>query len=432
MSEMSFEQMLEESLKTIHNGEVVEGTVIDVKEDEIILNIGYKADGIITKSEYTNDSSVNLQDVVHVNDKMEAKVLKVNDGEGQVLLTYKRLAAEKGNKRLEEAFENHEVLKAPVAQVLDGGLSVVIDEARVFIPASLVSDTYERNLGKYAGQEIEFVISEFNPRRRRIIGDRKQLLVAKKAEMQKELFARIHVGDVVEGVIKNVTDFGAFIDLGGADGLLHISEMSWGRVENPKKVFKVGEKLSVLIKDISGDKIALSLKFPDQNPWLTAGEKYAAGNVVEGKVARMTDFGAFIDIGGMDGLLPLSQMSWRWVDHPSDVLKISDTINVEIIGIDHDKQRVSLSLKNLEADPWIEAKNKINEGDKIEGTITRIKHFGAFVEVFPGVEALLPNNEVVDYQNKNNCILASGDKINTTIIKFNPDDRRISLSLNED
>ena len=218
---MSFEQMLEESLKTIHNGEVVEGTVIDVKEDEIILNIGYKADGIITKSEYTNDSSVNLQDVVHVNDKMEAKVLKVNDGEGQVLLTYKRLAAEKGNKRLEEAFENHEVLKAPVAQVLDGGLSVVIDEARVFIPASLVSDTYERNLGKYAGQEIEFVISEFNPRRRRIIGDRKQLLVAKKAEMQKELFARIHVGDVVEGVIKNVTDFGAFIDLGGADGLLH-------------------------------------------------------------------------------------------------------------------------------------------------------------------------------------------------------------------
>ena len=169
MSEMSFEQMLEESLKTIHNGEVVEGTVIDVKEDEIILNIGYKADGIITKNEYTNDSSVNLQDVVHVNDKMEAKVLKVNDGEGQVLLTYKRLAAEKGNKRLEEAFENHEVLKAPVAQVLDGGLSVVIDEARVFIPASLVSDTYERNLGKYAGQEIEFVISEFNPRRRRII-----------------------------------------------------------------------------------------------------------------------------------------------------------------------------------------------------------------------------------------------------------------------
>ena len=280
MSEMSFEQLLNESFKTIHNGEVVEGTVIDVKEDEIILNIGYKADGIITKSEYSNDSSINLRDVVHVNDKMEAKVLKVNDGEGQVSLTYKRLAAEKGNKRLEEAFETQEVLKATVAQVLDGGLSVIVEEARVFIPASLVSDTYEKNLGKYAGQEIEFVISEFNPRRRRVIGDRKQLIVARKAEMQKELFERIHVGDVVEGVVKNVTDFGAFVDLGGADGLLHISEMSWGRVENPKKVFKVGETLSVLIKDINGDKIALSLKFEDQNPWLSASEKYAVGNVV--------------------------------------------------------------------------------------------------------------------------------------------------------
>ena len=149
----------------------------------------------------------------------------------------------KAIRRLEEAFENQEVLKAPVTQVLDGGLCVNVEETRVFIPASLVSDTYEKDLSKYADQEIEFVITEFNPRRRRIIGNRKQLLVAEKAKKQKELMERIHVGDTVEGVVKNVTDFGAFIDLGGADGLLHISEMSWGRVENPKKVFKVGEKL---------------------------------------------------------------------------------------------------------------------------------------------------------------------------------------------
>jgi ribosomal protein S1 len=349
MSEMSFEQLLNESFKTIHNGEVVEGTVIDVKEDEIILNIGYKADGIITKSEYSNDSSIDLRDVVHVDDKMEAKVLKVNDGEGQVSLTYKRLAAEKGNKRLEEAFETQEVLKAPVAQVLDGGLSVIVEEARVFIPASLVSDTYEKNLGKYAGQEIEFVISEFNPRRRRIIGDRKQLIVAKKAEMQKELFARINVGDVVEGVIKNVTDFGAFIDLGGADGLLHISEMSWGRVENPKKVFKVGETLSVLIKDINGDKIALSLKFEDQNPWLTAAEKYAVGNVVEGKVARMTDFGAFVELEpGVDALLHVSQISHEHVDKPSDVLKAGQVITAKVVDFNEADKKISLSMKALE------------------------------------------------------------------------------------
>ena len=349
MSDLSFEQMLEESLKTIHNGEVVEGTVIDVKDDEIILNIGYKADGIITKSEYTNDSNVKLSDLVKVNDKMEAKVRKVNDGEGQVSLSYKRLATEKGNKRLEEAFNNHEVLKATVTQVLDGGLSVVVDESRVFIPASLVSDTYEKNLGKYAGQEIEFVISEFNPKRRRIIGDRKQLLVAKKAEMQKELFERIHVGDVVTGVIKNVTDFGAFIDLGGADGLLHISEMSWGRVENPKKIFKVGEELSVLIKDISGDKIALSLKFEDQNPWLTAAEKYAVGNVVSGKVARMTDFGAFVELeAGVDALLHVSQISSEHVEKPSDVLKIGQEVTAKVVDFNEEDKKISLSVKALE------------------------------------------------------------------------------------
>ena len=186
MSEMSFEQMLDESFKTIRNGEVVEGTVIDVKPDEIILNIGYKADGIISRNEYTNEPNTDLTTVVSVGDTMEAKVVKVNDGEGQVLLSYKRLAAEKGSKRLEEAFESQEVLKAKVTQVLAGGLSVVVDETRVFIPASLVSDTYEKDLSKYEGQEIEFVITEFNPRKRRIIGDRKQLLTAKKEEMRKE------------------------------------------------------------------------------------------------------------------------------------------------------------------------------------------------------------------------------------------------------
>ena len=349
MSDLSFEQMLEESFKTIHNGEVVEGTVIDVKEDEIILNIGYKADGIITRSEYTNEQNADLRELVHPGDTMEAKVMKVNDGDGQVLLTYKRLAAEKGNKRLEEAFNTQEVLKAPVVQVLTGGLSVVVDEARVFIPASLVSDTYEKNLEKYAGQEIEFVITEFNPRRRRIIGDREQILVARKAEQQKELFERIHVGDTVEGVVKNVTDFGAFIDLGGADGLLHISEMSWGHVENPKKVFKVGEKLNVLIKDIKGEKIALSLKFEDQNPWLTAADKYAVGNVVEGRVARMTDFGAFVELEpGVDALLHVSQISHDHVDKPSDILKVGEIITAKVVDFNGDDKKISLSMKALE------------------------------------------------------------------------------------
>lgn len=340
--------MLEESFKTIRNGEVVDGTVIDVKPDEIILNIGYKSDGIITRSEYTNEANVDLTTLISVGDTMEAKVLKVNDGEGQVLLTYKRLAAEKGSKRLEEAFNTQEILTAKVAQVLDGGLSVIIDESRVFIPASLVSDTYEKDLTKYDGQEIEFVISEFNPRRRRIIGDRKQLLVARKAELQKELFARIQIGDVIEGTVKNVTDFGAFIDLGGADGLLHISEMSWGRVENPRKVFKVGQTVRAFIKDINDTKIALSMKFEDENPWKDAADKYAVGTIIQGVVARMTDFGAFVELApGVDALLHVSQISREHVEKPSDVLKVGQEIEAKIVDFNEADKKISLSMKSL-------------------------------------------------------------------------------------
>ena len=293
MSELTFEQMLDESFKTIHNGEVVDGTVIDVKPDEIILNIGYKADGIITRSEYTNDNSVDLTTVVSVGDPMTVKVLKVNDGEGQVLLTYKRLVAEKGNERLKEAFENKEVLKAPVTQILGGGLSVVVDEARVFIPASLVSDTYEKDLSKYKDQEIEFVISEFNPRRNRIIGDRRQLLVAERAEKQKELFAKL--------------------------------------------------------KDIHDTKVALSLKFPETNPWANAAEKYAVGTVVTGKVARMTDFGAFVELApGVDALLHVSQISRAHVEKPSDVLSVGQEITAKIVDLNEADKKISLSMKALE------------------------------------------------------------------------------------
>ena len=356
MSEMSFEQMLEESLKTIRNGEVVEGTVIDVKPDEIILNTGYKSDGIITRNEYTNDNNVDLTTVVSVGDTMEAKVLKVNDGEGQVLLTYKRLAAEKGSERLKEAFENGEVLTGTVSQVLDGGLSVVLDETRIFIPASLVSDTYERDLGKYKDQEIQFVLTEFNPRRRRIIGDRKQLLVAEKERKQKELLEKINVGDVIEGTVKNITDFGAFIDLGGADGLLHISEMSWGRVDNPKKIYKVGDTVKVFIKDIKDTKIALSVKFPEENPWNDAAEKYAAGNVVTGKVARMTDFGAFVELApGVDALLHVSQISRDHVEKPADVLSIGQEIEAKIVDFDETDRKISLSMKALAQNTEAEA-----------------------------------------------------------------------------
>lgn len=346
-----FGKMLEDSFaedNRVSPGKIVKGTVIDVKDDEVILNINYKADGIITKSEFSNDPNVVLKDKVHVDDVIEAKVIKTNDGDGQVLLSVKRVAAEKANEELEAAFNNEEVLKGVVTQVVDGGLGVTVGEARVFIPASLVSDTYEKDLTKYKDQEIEFKLTEFNPRKRRIIGNRKILIEAEKKAAKEALFARINVGDTVEGSVKNVTDFGAFIDLGGADGLLHISEMSWGRVDNPKKLFKVGDNVKAFIKDIQGEKIALSLKFEDTNPWLTAADKYAIGNVVTGRVARMTDFGAFVELEpGVDALLHVSQISRERIDKPSSVLSVGQEIEVKVVDFKPEERKISLSMKAL-------------------------------------------------------------------------------------
>jgi ribosomal protein S1 len=234
---------------------------------------------------------------------------------------------------------------------MNGGLGVVIDEARVFIPASLVSDTYVKDLSVYKDKEVSFIITEYNPKRRRIIGDCKKIIVTKKEAAQKELLERIHEGDTIEGTVKNVTDFGAFIDLGGVDGLLHISEMSWGRTENPKKIYKVGDAVKCFVKEINGKKIALSVKYPDLNPWNDAAFKYAVGNVVTGKVARMTDFGAFIQLeDGVDALLHVSQIAREHINKPSDVLSIGQEVEARVVDMDENEKKISLSVKALYGD----------------------------------------------------------------------------------
>ena len=352
MSEESFEQLLNEegSLNQIRTGAVVKGTVIGVKENEISLNINYKADGIVTKSEYTNDPAVVLADEVKVGDEMEVKVLKVNDGEGQVALSYKRLAQDRVNKALEEAYENRTVLTGTVKEVNKGGLSVVVGDAQVFMPASLVNDNYEKDLSKYLGQDIEFYISEFKPKQRRIVGDRRTLVAERKEAAKKALFDELAVGEVRTGKVKNIREFGAFIDLGGADGLLHISEMTWGRIDNPHRIYKVGDEVEAYVKEINENKIGLSVKFPEDNPWV-ADSRYAIGSVVTGKVARMTDFGAFVELEpGIDALLHVSQIAKERVEKPSDVLTQGQEITAKVVDFIPEEHKISLSIKELEMD----------------------------------------------------------------------------------
>ncbi len=350
-NEQSFEEMLEESWVSIRKGEIVEGTIIGMNADEIYVNIGYKSDGIIPKSEFSNYPALDLTTAVTVGDSIRTKVLRVNDGEGQVLLTYKRLKAEEGLARVEELFNNKEEVTAKVSLVLKGGLVVIIDEVRVFIPASLVSDSYVNDLSEFKDQELTFIISEFNTKKGRIIGNRRVLLEREKREKQSEVFESLEVGTVLEGTVKNITDYGVFVNLGGVDGLVHISELSWGRVKSPKEVVKVGDEVRVRIININEEKkkISLSMKFDDENPWNIATEKYAVGNVVSGRVARMTDFGAFVELEeGVDALLHVSQISIKHVEKPSDVLKVNDVIEAKVTDLNLKEKKISLSIKEIE------------------------------------------------------------------------------------
>ncbi|MCR4928596.1 MAG: S1 RNA-binding domain-containing protein, partial [Lachnospiraceae bacterium] len=263
--------------------------------------------------------------------------------------THKRIIADKGSKVLEDAFNSKSVIKGVVSQIPNNkGVIVVVDDVRVFIPAGLLSDVYEKDLSKFMDKEIEFYMQEYDPKQRRYIGNRKELIVAEKAKAVEEVLSKIKVGDTVEGTVKNVTDFGAFIDLGGIDGLLHIKEMSWGRIESAKKLYKAGDKVKVLIKEINGTRISLSTKFEDENPWKDLSARFPVGSVVTGKVARMTDFGAFVQLeGGVDALLHVSQISKNHIEKPSDVLKIGDEVTAEVTEVNEENNRISLSVRAL-------------------------------------------------------------------------------------
>ncbi len=361
MSEVNFEQMLENSFKKISQGERIKGTVLSVHPDYIALNLGYKADGILKKENYSFDDNIDLTKEVKVGDEIEAVILKVNDGEGQVSLSRREIISDMYNDKIKKWVEDKTILTGKVVKVVKGGLSCVIENGiKVFIPASLVSENFEKNLDKYQDQNIDFTIIEFDPSKNRTIGDRKTLLKKIREEKWNALMSQINEGDIVEGTVKNVADFGAFIDIGGADGLLHVSEIGWGKMKNPKKVFNVGDKVKVMIKSINDKKISLTAKFPEDNPWIIASVNFAKGKVIKGKVERITEYGAFVSLSeNIDGLLHISELSYDKVKKVEDVLKVGQEIEVKVLTIDPENKKISLSLKALQ-EPPVKEENKEN------------------------------------------------------------------------
>lgn len=351
--ETTFAQMLEESLVTLHTGDVVKGIVISVSDtEEVSVNLHYKSDGIIARGEFSSDPTVIPSKTVQPGDEIEVFVVRVNDGDGNVMLSRKRIEAQKGMEEIEEAYNNKAVVTGQVTQVVKGGLIAVVNGVNVFIPSSQVSNRFIEDLSVFNGQELEFNIIEMDRVKRRIIGGRKALVEQEIAAKRAALFETIQAGTKATGTVSRLTDFGAFVDLGGVDGLIHISEMSWGRISNPREVLKEGQTVEVFVLDVDKEKgkISLSLKDADKNPWKLAAEKYSVGSVVEGKVVRMVPFGAFVELeAGVDGLVHISQIANKHVVKPEDELKVGETIKVKVLEVNPDQKKISLSKRQAEA-----------------------------------------------------------------------------------
>ncbi len=352
LNELSFEAMLDASMdKPVRNGQVVKGTVILVNKGEAFVNFGYKADGVIPANEVSSDPNVTAEETFNVGDEIDCLVVKLNDGEGNVILSTKRIANSKNLEVLEEAFNNKSVVTGKIVDIVKGGATALINDVRVFVPMSQISARFTRDINSFKGNEYDFHIIEFDAEKRRIIASRKELAIAEEKEMREKALANINAGDKVNGTVSRITDFGAFIDLGGVDGLVHISELSWNRVKKVADVLSVGDAVEVYVLDADKEtgKVSLSLKDAEKDPWKIAEDRLAVGNEVIGTVVRIVDFGAFVDLGdGIDGLVHISQISNEHVRNVNDVLNIGEQISAVVNELDVQNKKISLSMKALE------------------------------------------------------------------------------------
>ncbi len=352
---------IEKSMVRLRRGEIVTGEVIGVTDNEIIVNLGYKADGIIPKEEMSNDIIINPSDFAKEGDEIEVYVLNLDDGEGNVLLSKKRVDAEKGWEDLEEIQDAGSLVETKVIEAVRGGVVTVTRGIRSFIPASQLSDRYVEDLKDFEGLSFNTKIIEIDRRKNKVILSRKVVLEEENKDKRDELFSKLEKGGRISGEVKRLTNFGAFVDIGGVDGLIHISELSWGRIKHPSEVVNIGDIVESEVLDFDKDKgrVSLGLKQTQEEPWLKAEEKYPIGSVVEGKVVRLVDFGAFVELElGLDGLVHISQISEEHVSKPSDKLEIGQIIKVKVLDLKVEDKRISLSIKAVDEEAEVENKEE--------------------------------------------------------------------------
>lgn len=344
---------IDESTRLPKPGEIIEGTVIEVRDDEVIVNMGCKKDGILRKNEVTLEEGQTLADVFKEGDQIEAKVMKSDEGEGGISLSKKKLEMNENYKELKEFLDSKETIRVKFIRAVNGGIIAQYKQVTGFVPMSQLSDRYIEKADEFIGKEADVKVIRVDDRRNRAVFSRKAVLVDEKRKQVEEIWANLNVGDIVEGKVMRFTDYGAFVDIGGVDGLLHISEISWGKLKHPQEVLSIGDIINVKILALNEEKgkISLGLKQTQPEPWSLVGSKYVVGQVIEGKVVQIKEYGAFVELeAGLDGLVHISEIANKRVDAVSDELQVGQTIKAKIMDIDTDRHRISLSIKATLAD----------------------------------------------------------------------------------
>lgn len=433
-NEMNFAEALEETLKPIKSGEVVKGVVIGITPTEVRVDIGNKYDGIIPAEELTDDSNADINSLIKMGEEVEVYVVHVSDRDGVVTLSKKKIDAVKGIQELKIAFENNEILTGRVIELVRGGVVTIVKCVRVFIPASECAERYISDLGVLLGTEKKFRIIKMDVDRhgrQRVVGSIKAVAKEESDKASAEFWATAEEGKQYKGTIKSLTSFGAFVDLGGVDGLIHISELAPTRIAHPSEVVKVGDEIDVYIKELDKEKKRISLvKELKEKKAAAFWEDAEVGKQYTGVVKSLTKFGVFVDIGGVDGLVHISELSWQRIKHPSEVVNEGDEITVYIKELNKETGKVSLGYKKEEDSPWAKATADLAVGDDIKCKIVRILPFGAFAEIAPYVDGLIHISQISNERiGKPSDVLAIGDVVDAKIVEINNDTKQIGLSM---
>ena len=433
MSE-SFAALLDESLSTLEMqpGSIVTGVVLDVDKEWVTVHVGLKSEGVISLDEFrNNDGSVEIKS----GDEVQVALEAVEDGYGETRISREKARKIGTWKKLEEALETGEFVEGKVLTRVKGGFSVEVDVVKAFLPGSLVDIRPVKEAPELENTVQEFKVIKLDYKRNNVVLSRKAVLEKINSAEKVELLKNLDEGQIVKGVVKNLTDYGAFVDLGGLDGLLHITDISWSRVTNPSEVLSLGQEIDVKILSFDKEKlrVSLGLKQIQNDPWETIEGKYSVGGVYEATVSNLTDYGCFAELEqGVEGLIHLSELDWTNKNiHPSKVVDLEEKIKVMVLEIDHDKRRISLGLKQTKANPWTEFANKYGLGDSVEGSIKSVTDFGIFVGLEGDIDGLIHLSDITEDENPAEAMekYKKGDKLSCIIFGIDAERERISLKL---